>query len=137
MDEQRIDVGGGERTLHLSEEDQRSVNILRDIQDTIRFDRRGNEVVFYYSRNNYGELVPSTKYPVEDFLKAVDYYQENRDLELRVNMAMTKKDGVVDVYAPFEKGAKERPVVVSIKNYMVPQILEFAYLLVRSSHTQK
>jgi hypothetical protein len=137
MAEQRTYVGGGEQHTNLSEENQRSVDILRSTQNAPFFRKKGNDVVLYY-RNDDAELVPSdTKYPVEDFLRAVDYYYENRSSEIGVNVAMTKENGVVNVYAPFEKGAKERPVVVSIKNYMVPQILEFAYLLVRSPQPKK
>src|SRR3989344_147442 len=106
----------------LSEEDQRSINILYNIQNCERF---------YADDENVHFKNPNETFPIDDFLKAVDYYYDNRDLELVVNLAMREKDGVVKVYAPYVQGAEERPVILTIKNYMVPQILEFAYLLTR------
>lgn len=118
---------------------QKSVEILQSLQDCYRFEQdrknRGRIRLVY----NMGEgRTPVSKYfGAEDFFKAVDYYYDNRDAEFIVNDAMTRPDGVVNVYAPFSEGQDERPVVLQIKNYLVPQILEFAYLLIRQNQRRK
>jgi len=82
-----------------------------------------NGVVLYY-RNRGGELVPSTIIPVDDFLKAADYYCENRDSELKVAMAMTKPHGVVNIYSPYVRKSGKRRVVTNLRNDFVPLLLE-------------
>lgn len=115
----------------LSPRDQKSVEILYSLQDSDWF-RKVDDDVQLYNRVQ-GELKPSeTKFPVDDFLNAVDYYYDNRDLEISVNEAMREPDGVVDIYSPHIKGGGKRQVVARVKNYFVPQILEFAYLIVRA-----
>lgn len=117
----------------LSENDQRSVNILNSLQGCDWFKQDGEEVQLLY-RNPEGKLVTLHEgVPVEEFLTAVDYYQENRDHVASVSLAMKEPNGVVPVYSPSVEGGSERKVVTTIKNYMVPQILEFAYLILRSS----
>ncbi|MBI2595771.1 hypothetical protein HYW46_03505 [Candidatus Daviesbacteria bacterium] len=110
----------------------RSIEILTSLQDCDSFqqDRQDRDRIclLYYTAD--GDSVAAREYySKEDFYNAVDYYYENRNSELMVNLQMTKPDGVVEVYSP-DKGARvPRHVVVRLKNYMVPQILEFAYLL--------
>jgi hypothetical protein len=115
----------------LSEQDQKSVHILASIQDCYDF-RCKNGKVCFYDLNQKGSRALKEEFSVEDFFKAVDYYYENRVSEIAVDHAMQKKDGVVNVYSPHHpSNPDDRTVVVSIKNYMVPQILEFAYLIAR------
>ena len=131
-------MGEKEPKINPSEEMGRAINILRSMQSCDRFeqDRKGIEkgrIKLLYARDGSSNRIEYIG--TEDFLRAVDYYYENRDAETVVNYAMQKPEGVVKVYAPFKKDEKERPVVLEIKNYMVPQILEFAYLILRQ--TQK
>lgn len=140
VDKETKDSGVGERTPNsLLEADQRSVDILRNLQDSSWFSqdpKDSKSVLLYYQDSDHKGLKPDQKLPVEDLFRAVDYYQQNRCSESGVALAMSKPDGVVDVYSPYIKG-EERRVVVSIRNYMVPQILEFAYLLARSAQAKK
>lgn len=111
---------------------QKSLEILQSLQDCDRFEQdprnRGRIRLLYDMGENHR---PRRKFfEVEDFFKAVDYYYENRESEVEVNLAMTERDGFVRVYAPFIEGS-ERHVVLRIRNYFVPQILEFGYLLLR------
>ena len=120
----------------LSDEDQKSVDILKALQDSYWFalDEDDKNVVKLYNRDQFEGVEPGKiKFPVDDFLNAVDYYFKNRGHEIAVNFAMQKPDGVVDIYSPHVEGVVERHVVASLKNYFVPQLLEFAYLIVRSS----
>ena len=120
----------------LSPRDQKSVEILNSLQDSDWFRKVDDDVQLYYRVQ--GGLKPSeTKFPVDDFLNAVDYYYDNHDLEISVNEAMRKPDGVVKVYSPHVKGGGDRQVVARIKNYFVPQMLEFAYLLIRADQEKK
>ena len=116
----------------LSKENQRSVDVLNSLQSCAWFKMSENGVVLYY-RNRGGELVPSTIIPVDDFLKAADYYCENRDSELKVAMAMTKPHGVVNIYSPYVRKSGKRRVVTNLRNDFVPLLLEFAYQVMRST----
>lgn len=120
----------------MTEQEQKSVHILGSIQDCYTF-RYDNGRVCLYNLNPERHYALKEQVLVEDFFKAVDYYYENRASESAVDRAMTKLDGVVDVYSPHNpNNPQDREVVVSIKNYMVPQILEFAYLVARSIQRQ-
>lgn len=113
-------------------ENQRSVDILRSLQDSEWFcqDRADRTQVRLYRRNQDGALAPTPRhFSTDEFLKAVDFYYENRDMDWVVDSAMQKRDGIVNVWS--EVGG-QKVVAVSLKNYLVPQMLEFAYLLVRS-----
>jgi len=130
---------GEKEPKNKSEDWGRSVDILRSMQSCSRFgqDRRGIErgrIKLEYAVEGFDD--PRIEYvKTEAFLKAVDYYYEHRSAEITVNSEMQKPNGVVKVYAPYKKGEMDTPVVMEIKNYMVPQILEFAYLILRQ--TQK
>ncbi len=106
----------------------RSVDILQSLQDCYRFEQDKDQVRLIY-RMDQGRTAEK-HFEVEDFYKAVDYYYENREPESRVDAAMQRPDGFVDVYSPMKSPGETR-VVARIRNYMVPQILEFAYLMLR------
>ena len=115
----------------LSVENQRSVDVLNYLQSCAWFKMSGNEVVLYY-RNQDGELAPSPgTTPVDDFLKAVDYYCENRESEI----AMTMKGPfeMVNIYSPYVKGDEKRQVVINLRKNFIPVFLEFAYQVMRST----
>lgn len=120
-----------EQGLTPEEQNIRSVLILQKIQSCNRFQQEGDRVLLLWNRTE-GQEPAEERFAIEDFLKAVDYYYANRNIELAVDSAMQKPDGYVDVYSPFIAGGVDRQVMVRIKNYMVPQILEFAYVLVRN-----
>lgn len=137
MSNERKDSHGNRPNIVLPEQDQKSVQILRSIQDCYTF-RQNNGVVCLYNLNQERHYALKEKFSVEDFFKAVDYYYENRVSEGEVDLAMTKPNGIVDVFSPhIPNNPQDREVVVSIKNYMVPQILEFAYLLARNASEKK
>lgn len=117
----------------LSKQDLRSVYILQALQNCDWF-RLKNRMVRLYNRNQERALVPTNEsFSIKDFFNAVDYYYDNRVSEEAVNRAMMKPEGKVEVFSPHvPKSDEPRKIVVSIKNYMVPQILEFAYLLARN-----
>lgn len=132
---------GRENESTSDEEVAKVVDILRTMQDCARFelDRKDpSQISLAYDTGNPLFLTSSKRrIGVEDFLKAVDYYYENREAVSVVNSAMMKPEGVVRVYSPFRDNEAERQVVLSIRNYMVPQILEFAYLILRQNQKPK
>lgn len=115
------------------DENQRSIRILQYLQsyDWFSQDPEDRTRVRLYHRNNEGLLSPAQEsFSVADVLTAVDFYQKNRDHDLFVSNAMQKPDGVVRVWTG---PSNKRRVAVSIRNSLVPQILEFAYLLARDT----
>ncbi len=114
------------------EEIYKSIDILNSLQDCTRFeqDRKNLEQIDLIYNRAQGDKPVIKHYSVEDLFHAVDFYYEHRDMEFVVNDAMMRPDGVVKVYSP-RIGNEEERVVVSLKNYIVPQILEFAYMLLR------
>lgn len=123
-----------EPRLGPKEQNIRSILILQQINDCSRFEQFEQSVRLKWISD--GEIKAHIDFAIEDFLKAVDYYYENRDMEFAVNEAMRKPDGRVNVYSPHIADDVDRQVVVRIKNYIVPQVLEFAYLLLRSEQTK-
>jgi hypothetical protein len=118
----------------MSTDDRFSIHVLGSVQNAEGFRLREGNVVLY-KRNTDGELRPTSEFfTKEKFLKAVDYYYKNRALEVLVDLAMTKPDGEVDVYEPGVADRESREVVLRIKNYKVPQILELAYLILRTEN---
>lgn len=117
---------------------QRSIEILSSMNACDRFEQdpdNENQILLLYKRQGQE---PAKKYfSVEELFQAVDYYYENRDSEWQVDDAIQRKDGVVNVYTPFIEGGGDRGIVVGLKNFKVPQILEFAYLLLRERTTAK
>lgn len=119
-------IGGGE--VKLSERERKSIEILRALNDGGYFNRVGENVCFYTYEN--GSLF--RKVSIEDYFKAVDFYYKNRESEVSVNYKMTKPDGFVNIYSPARpEDVSERVIVLSLKNYLVPQMLEFGYKLAR------
>lgn len=125
MTEKELSLTDIEATL--SEKDRQSVKVLRLLNEAPWFAHRDGKVCLYMT-GGYGS--PYEKFEVEEFFEAVDYYYRNRVSESQVSAQMKKQDGKIDIYTPFNQG-EERFVLVSIKNHLVPQILEFAYLLAR------
>lgn len=115
------------------DENQRSIDILNSLQNYAWFSRdpKDETQVRLYDRIDSFYIKPAQEhFTVTDFLKAVDFYQKNRDADVLVKDAMRRPDGFVNVWT----GPKnDRKVAVRIKNYLVPQILEFAYQLVRNA----
>lgn len=113
---------------------QKSVEILTSLNNCDCFEQ-DEEDEGRISLSNYapgtGNLTSRKYYSIEDFYRAVDYYYQNRMVEFCVNQQMCKPGGVVDVYSLYAGNGAPRRVVVSLTNYKVPQILEFAYLLLR------
>lgn len=127
----------GRESFSLSEKDQLSVDILNSIQNANWFRQKGCNVVLYHY-NDDRELEPNgPKYPIEDFLNAVDYYYNNRESEQGVNAKMNVLNGEVEIYGSNLNDRTQRKVVAKISNFKVPQILEFAYLLVRKTQKNK
>lgn len=125
-------MGSQERQPVLADENQCSIDILQSLQNCDWFsqDTVDKTQVCLYHRNDYGKLVPTKRFPVSDFFTAVDFYQRNRDANFLANAAMQRPDGVVNVWTGH---GSERRIAIGIKNYLVPQILEFAYLLTRTA----
>jgi len=120
----------------LSEVDRQSVDILVSLGSYDWFSQVGDGIQFY-SRNQDRELMPiGEALPTEDFLTAIDFYCDNREYEVGVAAAMQKPNGVVRVYSPSVGVDREKQVVATIDNYKVPQILEFAYLILRTSQKE-
>lgn len=133
--EQGIEIISESARRLFSQEDQRSVSILNSLQNSDWF-RKVEDDVQLYTRTPEGLVPTEIKFPIGDFLSAVDYYYDNRVMEDTVNDAMKNPNGFVDVYSPFIKGGEERQVVARLKNYFVPQMLEFAYLVVRADQNK-
>jgi hypothetical protein len=115
----------------MSEEDRKSVSVLRDLSESVRFEKAGENINIYFSEDSRGQEKPSRQITREELFKAVDYYCEHRVSESSVNKAMKDADRKVDVYSPYTSN-QDNVILLSIKNYMVPQILELAYLFARA-----
>jgi hypothetical protein len=110
------------------DENERSLDILSSLQNCAWFslDPKDETQVLLYHNNGEGYVTLSSKhFSIDDFLKAVDFYCANRQVESLVNNAMQRLDGAVKVYTGHEDEA------LRIVNYRVPQILEFAYRISR------
>jgi len=129
-------MNGKETELATEDKDQRSIRILQSIQNSAWFsqDPKDPTQICLYRREEDSLYVTPTgeHFSTPDFLEAVDFYVDNRDPDSLVNAEMQKPDGFVNVW---RINNSDRKVVVEIKNYLVPQILEVAYWLVRN--TQK
>lgn len=125
-------MGPQEREHIPVDENQRSIDILQSLQDCDWFSQDPTDTmqIRLYCRDSDGELAPTKHFPVSDFFAAVDFYQDNRDARQLVDFAMQRPDGVVNVWTGRDS---ERRIAVRIKNSLVPQILEFAYLLARTA----
>jgi hypothetical protein len=108
----------------------RSLQILEALNGSDWFNLHHKETsqVQLYHVNSEGRRVPTQRISVEDFLMAVDYYQEHRDLEVMVALAMRSPEGVVRVY---EKKDGGNVLALNLINYKVVEILEFGYMLLR------
>jgi len=123
----------------LTPEDQRSVDILHWIESMPSYIRLENDVVFLYDSGKFTQA-PSRitpRYSIDDFLRAVDFYYQHRMATIEVNRAMQKPDGKVLIYEPRYLNNKEPRAVASLTNDKVLDMLEFAYLLLRSPQATK
>jgi hypothetical protein len=113
---------------------QRSIDVLKAISSAEWFAQNSEDetLIQIYVRGSEGALHPTSEHiSVAEFLMAVDYYIANRDSETLVNFAMQTPNGEVKVWAKSESGQLEK--ALSVPNYKVSQILEFAYQLARQN----
>lgn len=122
----------------MTETDLKSVENLRYMSDSYLFVFREGEVKIYSTWESANKGRPNKKITPEELFEAVDYYYDNREAEHDVNEAMKKPEGKVKVFSPHKpEDPLDRVPLLEIPNYMVPQILEFAYGVARQELKKK